>query len=65
MRDKQEHRAPAKQISPVFGPSALSQVEGTVSAQIEKLVHILDKRTGEPVDAMLWFRILTLDTFGA
>ncbi len=64
MRDKQEHKARAKRIAPVFGPSALAQVEGIVSAQIKKLVHILEKRAHEPVDAMLWFRILTLDTFG-
>jgi cytochrome P450 len=64
MRDKNEHRARAKRINPVFGASALAQVEGTVSAQIETLVHILEKRAGQPVDALLWFRILTLDTFG-
>lgn len=64
MRDKQEHRARAKRIAPVFGPSTLAEVEPTVSALIRKLVYILKKRVGEPVDAMLWFRILTLDTFG-
>jgi cytochrome P450 len=64
MRDKQEHRARAKRIAPVFGPSTLAEVEPTVSALIRKLVYILKTRVGEPVDAMLWFRILTLDTFG-
>lgn len=64
MRDKQEHRARAKRISPVFGGSTLVEVESTVSAQIEKLVHILEQRVYQPVDVMLWFRILTLDTFG-
>ncbi|OAP59665.1 hypothetical protein AYL99_06963 [Fonsecaea erecta] len=64
MLDKQEHRLRAKRISPVFGPSMLATVEGTVSAQIEKLVHILDNLTGQSVDVMLWFRMMTLDTFG-
>ncbi|OAL22960.1 hypothetical protein AYO22_06868 [Fonsecaea multimorphosa] len=64
MLDKQEHRLRAKRISPVFGPSMLGTVEGIVSAQIEKLVHILESHTDQSIDAMLWFRMLTLDTFG-
>ena len=64
MRNKQEHRARAKRIAPVFGPATLVEVEGTASRLIEKFVHILEHRVEQPLDVLLWFRILTLDTFG-
>ena len=64
MRNKQEHRARAKRIAPVFSPSTLAEVEGTVSRLIEKFVRILEQRVDRPLDVLLWFRILTLDTFG-
>lgn len=64
MRNKQEHRARAKRIAPVFGTATLVEVEGTVSRLIEKFVRILERREDQSLDVLLWFRILTLDTFG-
>ena len=64
MRNKQEHRFRAKQIAPVFSPATLGEVEVPVSRLIEKFVHALERRVDRPLDVLLWFRILTMDTFG-
>jgi cytochrome P450 len=64
MRNKEEHRARAKRIGHVFGPSSLTQLESVASEQIEKFLQCMNKRVGEPMDMLLWFRMLALDTFG-
>lgn len=62
--DKTEHRSRQKRIAHVFAPVSIVVVEPLVKEQVQKLLHVLSKRTNQPLDVMEWFRIFALDVVG-
>ncbi|KKP07882.1 cytochrome P450 [Trichoderma harzianum] len=63
--DKTEHRSRQKRIAHVFAPVSIVVVEPLVKEQVQKLLHVLSKRTNQPLDVMEWFRIFALDVVGS
>ncbi len=64
IRDKTAHRSRQKRVAHVFAPAAIAAVEPLVRDEVQKLLHVLSRRVGEPVDIMEWFRIFALDVVG-
>ncbi|KAL6699311.1 cytochrome P450 [Trichoderma pleuroticola] len=65
MKGPTEHRSRQKRITHVFAPASIATVEPLVKEQIQKLLHVLSKRTNLPLDVMEWFRIFALDVVGS
>ncbi|KAK5989556.1 Cytochrome P450 monooxygenase nodW [Cladobotryum mycophilum] len=65
IRDKKAHRLRQKRIAHVFSPASISAVEPLIHEQVEKLLLVLNKRVGQTVDMMEWFRIFALDVVGS
>jgi cytochrome P450 len=58
---KEEHRERQKRIAHIFGPVSVAQIEPIISDHVAKLLHAIRKMASEPIDVMLWFRMLALD----
>lgn len=65
IRNKEAHRWRQKRIAHVFAPAAIADVEPLVHEQVRSLLGALDKRVGQTIDLMEWFRILALDVVGS
>jgi cytochrome P450 len=61
MRVKEEHRERQKRIAHVFGPASVAQIEPIVTEQVIKFLKCVESRLNQPMDMMLWFRMLALD----
>ncbi|KAH8799759.1 cytochrome P450 [Xylogone sp. PMI_703] len=61
MRVKEEHRARHKRIAHIFGPTSVAGVEPIIAEHTSKLLNVLNQKLGEPMDVLLWFRMLALD----
>lgn len=61
MRVKEEHRERQKRIAHIFGPASVAQIEPLITEQAAKLVRCVESRLDQPMDMMLWFRMLALD----
>lgn len=64
MLSKEEHRNRAKRIGHVFAPVSVQRIEPLLPPLLMKLLFALEKRIGEPVDVIHWFRMLALDVIG-
>ncbi len=65
MSDEAAHRERLRHVGPVFAPAALMPaVELVLRAKLATLLWALEKRRGEPVDILHWFRMFSLDTVG-
>jgi cytochrome P450 len=64
LRSKEAHHSRQKRIAHVFAPASIASVEPLLHEQVEKLLAVLNKRVGEPIDIMDWFRIFALDVVG-
>jgi hypothetical protein len=61
MRIKEEHRERQKRIAHIFSPASAAQIEPIISEHVAKLLQAIGKFASEPMDVMLWFRMLALD----
>ena len=61
MRVKKEHRERQKRIAHVFGPGSVAQVEPIITEQVKMLLKRVEERLCQPMDMLLWFRMLALD----
>ena len=61
MRVKEEHRERQKRIAHIFGPASVAQVEPIITEQVTKFLKCVEGRLDQPMDMMLWFRMLALD----
>lgn len=64
MLNKEEHRGRAKRISHIFAPASVAQIEPIVQSQVADLLSSLEKRVGQPLDVIHWFRIVALNIIG-
>lgn len=63
-RDVKQYREMKKRIVPAFSPSACAALEPVIQRQVENLIKCFDKRLDEPLDVLVWFRMLALSVVG-
>ena len=61
MRDREAHRRRRKLLAPAFAMSSLYEVEPLIMLHVRRLVDHLQRKTSGSVDALLAFRMLSLD----
>jgi cytochrome P450 len=64
MRDHEEHRQRRRRVAHVFAPSSLQQMEPLIQSVIDRVMIIIGKKAGKPVDALHWCRMTALDVAG-
>ncbi len=64
MRDEEEHRRRLKRVGHAFSPTLMPDMERVVHAEMANLLRAMERKRGQPVDMMYWFRMLTFDIVG-
>ncbi|KAK7214266.1 hypothetical protein V2G26_021444 [Clonostachys chloroleuca] len=63
-RNRDEYRGMKKRIVPSFSSTSISDIEPIVHRQLDLLVKSFDKRVGQPLNVLPWFRMLALGIVG-
>ncbi|KAB5585128.1 cytochrome P450 [Coniochaeta sp. 2T2.1] len=64
MQDPAMHRERQKRVALVFSQSSLQSMEPLVQGVIDKMISVVQKNLGKPLDALHWCRMTALDISG-
>jgi cytochrome P450 len=64
VRDKTAHSQRRRLLSHAFAQSNVLECEPLIMHHISKLIMAVDKRAGDPLDMLTWFRLVAFDIVG-